>query len=164
MTDRSDWTDGFFDEKYAKLWGFPGRDVTATEVAALRVVLPQPPTRIVDVACGNGRHAIALAAGGYEVMVVDIAAPFLHMARLAADAASVAVEFRQADMRDLDLEGFDAALVLGNSFGYHSDEDNVRSLGQHCPSRPPGRSRRHRGAQQRSDCCQLPALQRTCRR
>jgi SAM-dependent methyltransferase len=124
------WTEALFDADYARVWGFPGAEVTAAEVLALSTMLPAPPARVLDVACGNGRHAIALAARGYQVTGVDLAAPFLVLARDAARVANVEVDFRQSDMRHVnaDLTGFDAAIVLGNSFGYHEDEENLSTL------------------------------------
>ena len=128
MADHGHWTQAVFDEEYARLWSFPGRDVTVAEVAALEALLPEAPARVIDVACGVGRHAIALAIKGYDVTGIDIATPFLDRARLAALAASVTVDFRVCDMRRLDIGGFAVALVLGNSFGYHSDDENLESL------------------------------------
>jgi SAM-dependent methyltransferase len=128
MEDHRHWTEEVFDDEYARLWSFPGADQTVAEVAALEALLPRVPARVLDVACGAGRHAVALAGRGYEVTGIDIAAPFLDRARRFAVAASVTVDFRQMDMRRLDLEGFAAALVLGNSFGFHSDEENLLSL------------------------------------
>jgi len=83
--------------------------------------------RVLDVPCGFGRHALELAARGCRVTGVDLSAEMLDAARaLAAQAgeragsrAGAAVEWRQADMRDLPSQpAFDAACCLGNSFGY----------------------------------------------
>jgi hypothetical protein len=97
MTEGRHWSEEVFDEEYARLWSFPGSAATIAEVAALEALLPEPPARVLDVACGIGCHAVAL-------------------------------DFRVCDMRYLDLGGFAAALVLGNSFGYHSDRENLTSL------------------------------------
>ena len=97
-----DWTEDLFDADYTRVWGFPGPDVTAAEVDALSTILPAPPARVLDVACGNGRHSIGLAARGYEVTGVGVAAPFLALAREAAIAAGVSVDFRRTDMRERD--------------------------------------------------------------
>ena len=128
MADRRHWTEEVFDEEYARLWSVPGQEVTPAEIDALASFLPTAPARVLDVACGAGRYAIALARRGYELTGIDIAAPFLERARRRAIDASVMIDFRKGDMRRLDLEGFAAALVLGNSFGYHSDDENLMSL------------------------------------
>jgi SAM-dependent methyltransferase len=63
---------------------------------------------VLDVGCGTGRVAEALAADGLEVVGVDLSAPMLRLAarrveRLTADVAA-RLTFRQADMTTLALE------------------------------------------------------------
>jgi len=70
---------------------------------------------ILDVGCGTGRVAVALAADGHEVVGVDLSAPMLRLAEqrresLSADMAA-RLSFHQADMATLDL-GRDFALVV----------------------------------------------------
>ncbi len=79
-----------------------------------------PAARVLDVPCGNGRHAIELASRGYHLTGVDISPGFLEEAR----QSPAAIDWRQSDMRDLPWESsFDAAYCWGNSFGYfpHSE-------------------------------------------
>ena len=72
---------------------------------------------ILDVACGAGRHAIALARAGYRVTGVDISPAFLDKARAASQG--LGIEWRESDMRDLPWrDRFDGVLCFGNSFGY----------------------------------------------
>ena len=128
MAEDRHWTEEVFDEDYARLWSVPGHEVPSAEIDALVAFLPMAPARVLDVACGAGRYAIALAQRGYELTGIDIAVPFLERARRRAIDAAVMIDFRQGDMRHLDLAGFAAAVVLGNSFGYHSDDENLMSL------------------------------------
>ena len=128
MAQHRHWTEEVFDEEYARLWSVPGHEVAPAEIDALAAFLPPAPARVLDVACGAGRYAIALARRGYEVTGVDISASFLERARRRAIDAAVTIDFRYGDMRHLDVAGFAAAVVLGNSFGYHSDDENVMSL------------------------------------
>lgn len=66
---------------------------------------------IVELAVGNGRVAIPVAAEtGKRVLGLDVSRPLLEAGRERAAAAGVDVEFREADMRDLDLDE-PAALV-----------------------------------------------------
>jgi cyclopropane fatty-acyl-phospholipid synthase-like methyltransferase len=79
----------------------------------------KPGSRVLDVPCGNGRHAVELARRSCRVTGVDLSAEFLDLARRAATAANVDVEYRLGEMRDLPWTGeFDAAYCWGNSFGY----------------------------------------------
>jgi SAM-dependent methyltransferase len=78
-------------------------------------------SRILDVACGAGRHARALRAQGHRVVGVDLSRDLL---RSAADVTRV-----RADMRALPFHGaFDAASSFFTSFGYFDDADNRRTM------------------------------------
>ncbi len=70
----------------------------------------EPGMRILDVGCGPGRHANALARLGFEVVGVDISQCFVDLA--AADAAPGA-SFVRGDARALAFDAeFDAAISL----------------------------------------------------
>ncbi len=85
-----------------------------------------PESRILDMGCGTGRHAIELARRGYRVTGVDIAAGMLEEARKAADDAGVTVAWIEADAtRFTTPERFDAALCLcGGAFGILNLDDD----------------------------------------
>jgi SAM-dependent methyltransferase len=73
---------------------------------------------ILEVGCGTGRVATALAADGHEVVGIDLSAPMLRLAEqrreaLSADAAA-RLSFHLADMTTLDL-GRDFALIVAPS-------------------------------------------------
>ncbi len=104
----------------------PGAEETADEVAFLLEALEiEPGDRILDVACGAGRHAAPLAAAGARVVGVDTSA---HLLRRAGDGgADAGAAYAQADMRALPfVEQFDIALCLFASFGLVGEpEDRV---------------------------------------
>jgi SAM-dependent methyltransferase len=88
---------------------------TDAEVAELWTLLGlQPGERLLDVGCGTGRHAVALAARGVAVTGVDLSPAMLERARARAVAAGVDIELVEADARDLPpgLEPYDAAICL----------------------------------------------------
>jgi ubiquinone/menaquinone biosynthesis C-methylase UbiE len=90
--------------------------------------------RLLDVACGTGRHALAFAELGYTVTGADLNPDLLSIARQAAESG---VRFVQGDMRDLQVDGgpFDVVTCLFDSIGYAQDNDGIvatlRSLGRH---------------------------------
>jgi SAM-dependent methyltransferase len=84
---------------------------TEQEVGFLVGVLGlQPGMRVLDVGCGPGRHAHALAARGLEVVGVDISQRFVD---LATRGAPPGASFLRADARALTFDAeFDAAISL----------------------------------------------------
>jgi SAM-dependent methyltransferase len=82
----------------------------------------KPGTRLLEVACGHGRHAIELARRGYRLTGIDISSECLAMAERDAAEAGVEADWRRGDMRALELEAdsFDGAYCFGNAFGYLS--------------------------------------------
>ena len=73
----------------------------------------EPGQRVLDVGCGPGRHALALAARGFVVVGVDISETFVHLAVTAAADADLDATFLVADARRLRFDNeFDAALSL----------------------------------------------------
>jgi SAM-dependent methyltransferase len=85
----------------------------------------EPPMKILDLACGYGRHANRLAALGHSVTGVDYMPGFLALARQQAAQMGVQVDYQQGDMRQLSFQGeFDRVLLLFTSFGYFADSQN----------------------------------------
>lgn len=110
------------------------------EVASLVELLDlHSPMRILDLACGFGRHTNRLAALGHTVTGVDLMPGFLDIARRQASEMGIQVDYRQGDMRRLDLvEQFDCVLLLFTSFGYFEDEENERVLANVVRALKPG--------------------------
>lgn len=100
------------------------------EVAFLvRTLRMKKGTRVLDLACGQGRHVIPLAQHEMRVTGVDASVSLLREARQRARARGVRASFMKGDMRTFCDDGqYDVVLVLGNSFGYFSDKDNERVL------------------------------------
>ncbi|MFU8841181.1 MAG: class I SAM-dependent methyltransferase [Nitriliruptoraceae bacterium] len=74
----------------------------------------EPGTRVLDVGCGTGRHAVPLAGRGAEVTGVDLSPAMLERAAARAAAAGVPLTLVEGDARALpeDLGPFDVALCL----------------------------------------------------
>jgi len=89
---------------------------TANEVAALIDLLGLGPgSRVLDVGCGPGRHALGLAAAGIEVVGVDISHDFVALARERAAELGLSPQatFVRTDAAAMGyLEEFDAVISL----------------------------------------------------
>lgn len=85
-------------------------------------------TRVLDIPCGLGRHAVAAAARGCEVTGVDLTRAHLAAAAERASEAGVELRLVEGDMYKVEFEGpFDLALNLFSSLGYTCDErDDLR--------------------------------------
>lgn len=127
-----EWWQSFFDDDWLALaLALDKPEETELEVAAIwdRLEL-QLGLRLLDVACGHGRHTLPLARRGIAVTGVDTSDGSLASAREAAAAAGVEVEYVRCDMRELPWTGaFDAAIHLFSSFGYFDQQaEDERAL------------------------------------
>ena len=139
MGSDRDWTVGYFDEMYLELFGFPDDARSDFEVAALRKVLRDPPARVLDAACGVGRHSVRLAAAGYEVVGLDSSELFLERATRTAATAGVGVEFVHADLRTMAYQSrFDVVLNLLTAWGYYDNDENQQALQSMADALRPG--------------------------
>jgi SAM-dependent methyltransferase len=101
---------------------------TARECDFLARQLPLPNhRRLLDLCCGEGRHATPLARRGYAVTGVDASEAALRQARNAGDApiALVAADIRcLASLFDAITPPFDGTICMWQSFGYFDDATN----------------------------------------
>jgi SAM-dependent methyltransferase len=117
-----DWWHDYFDATYPRRYALDSEQ-TVAEVLMLRDLLPEPPADLLDVACGQGRHSIALARSGYSVVGLDASEPLLAQARAAAAIEGVELTFVPGDMRAIPYVAcFDAAINMFTAFGYFADE------------------------------------------
>jgi SAM-dependent methyltransferase len=82
--------------------------------------------KILDLACGKGRHSIYLNKIGYEVTGVDLSENSIKEAKLFENQT---LKFEVHDMRIAFEQKFDAVFNLFTSFGYfENDDDNLETL------------------------------------
>lgn len=99
--------------------GDPGTVVVyGTELpteADLKLLGPLEGRRVLDLGCGTGRNAVALAQLGAKVLAVDPDAGVLGAARERCDANEVRVELHQAELAELAFlrsDSIDAAISV----------------------------------------------------
>jgi SAM-dependent methyltransferase len=121
-----DWWRTWFGPSYLALYDATLAERTPVEIDRLEALLQlRPPRRILDLPCGQGRHAIELARRGYDVTGMDISPFLIEVARGRARAGGVEVQWLTGDMREpIPDARFDLVLNLFTSFGYFDEDDD----------------------------------------
>jgi SAM-dependent methyltransferase len=127
MKHKKEWFSEWFNSPYYHIL-YQNRDEKEAEYFLRNVVQKldfAAHHRIVDLACGKGRHAIYLNSLGYDVTGVDLACQSIENAK---QYANDRLHFEVQDLRSLSVKNtYDIALNLFTSFGYFSslEEDEL---------------------------------------
>ncbi|MGA9636876.1 class I SAM-dependent methyltransferase [Flavobacterium sp.] len=82
--------------------------------------------KVLDLACGKGRHAIYLNQLGFDVLGADLSENSIAEA---SKNSNTNLHFKVHDMREPFEEKYDAIFNLFTSFGYfENDDDNLTTL------------------------------------
>ena len=82
--------------------------------------------KVLDLACGKGRHAIYLNQLGFDVIGADLSENSIAEASKNCNSS---LQFQVHDMREKFEDKFDAIFNLFTSFGYfENDTDNLKTL------------------------------------
>ncbi len=129
--ESKEWFAEWFDSKYYHIL-YKDRNYEEAEQFLSKLIdflKPKLSDKIIDLACGKGRHSIFLNKLGYNVVGVDLSPNSI------AEASSFIndrLSFEIADLRELPFENnFELAFNLFTSFGYfNSDEVNKQVFNQ----------------------------------
>jgi glycine/sarcosine N-methyltransferase len=95
------------------------------------IPLTDGPKRILDVGCGTGSLAVALARDGYHVAGVDLDEAMVRLAAIKGSGLAD-LSFWQMDMRDLpgslEPSSFDGVLCFGNTLVHLKGRSDVLSF------------------------------------
>jgi SAM-dependent methyltransferase len=133
----AEWFEDWFGTEYLDL--YPHRDEVDAErlIALVRRTLPwREGWRVLDVACGSGRHLSALERAGARAFGVDLSRVLLNRARSVSSRPLV-----RADMRYLPFRpgSMDLTVNLFTSFGYFAtDAEHAAALGEMLGTVHPG--------------------------
>jgi SAM-dependent methyltransferase len=124
-SEGSPWYVEAFGPLYSRIYAHRSDEDATREVSfVLRNMEVQNGARVLDLACGNGRHLRALADAGLNPVGLDLSRPLL-------EKAAGALPLVRADMRAIPVcsESFEAAFSFFTSFGYfESEEDDLAVL------------------------------------
>jgi SAM-dependent methyltransferase len=118
--------DTYFDGYYKDIW----RSIIPVELTAKEVdfILSyfnlKPGSKVLDLMCGYGRHAIALAKKGITVTAVDNLDDYINEIRKTAKEEDIPVKGIKADILQYKMdEKYDLALCMGNSLNFFNAGD-----------------------------------------
>lgn len=122
------WFASWFDTPYYHIL-YKDRDYTEAQLFMDNITnylnLPEE-AKILDLACGKGRHSIYLNQLGYDVTGADLSENSIAEAKKDENEK---LHFVVHDMRESCPEKYDAILNLFTSFGYfENDADNFKTL------------------------------------
>src|SRR2546427_13196243 len=123
----TEWFEQWFGEEYHALYPHRDEEDARRAVALIRRAVPWgPEDRILDLACGPGRHAAELARWSGQVVGFDLSRAMLRRARERSGGALVRGDMRALPFRD---GSFALAVNLFTSFGYFLDDGEHRRGG-----------------------------------
>ena len=110
-----------YDTLYSDIKDYEGEAAQLTEILRSS---PHLVRRVLDVGCGTGLHARALAGSGFEVDGLDLEPGFVEIAQKRNPDG----EFAIGDMTAFDVDqAYDAVLCLFSSIGYAMTESGLQS-------------------------------------
>ncbi|MFL9835876.1 class I SAM-dependent methyltransferase [Flavobacterium sp. ST-75] len=126
--ETNNWFASWFDTPYYHIL-YKDRDYEEAQLFMDNITgylnLPED-AKILDLACGRGRHSIYLNKLGYDVTGADLSE---NSIKEASKHTNDKLHFVVHDMRDTCNEKYDAIFNLFTSFGYfESDDDNLTTL------------------------------------
>ena len=128
IRSRKNWFQAWFDsEFYHKLYAHRNENEAAAFVTELvQDLQPQPGAMMLDLGCGNGRHAKYLAEQGFLVTGLDLAfSSIQHAKKWETDT----LRFYRHDMREpFGKNSFDYVFNFFTSFGYFSAGENYQVI------------------------------------
>jgi len=131
---RPDWWSNIFNSLYLKTDSDVVEDlnITRKEVDLFSEILNlTADDTILDLCCGQGRHALEITRRGFKVEGLDRSRYLIQKAKASAKKENLSVKFKEGDARKLPFspDNFEAVMMLGNSFGYFETvQDDLRIL------------------------------------
>lgn len=139
MIEKINWYKNWFNSPFYPIL-YHNRDARDARILIdnlLQELKPHPDSKILDLACGRGRHSIYLNMKGYDVTGLDMSKSSVLDA---SQHINNKLRFMVGDMRSIPYAGqFDVVLNLFTSFGYFEDVgDNIKTLESIHTSLKPG--------------------------
>jgi len=123
---KNEWWKEFFNKDYLELYSDKvSEKKTQEETKLLEEILNKNKViKVLDLACGQGRHSIALSKEGFNVTGLDYSKDLINIARQKAKREDLNTNFVEGDMLALPFlnQEFDAVINIFTAFGYFSEK------------------------------------------
>lgn len=125
------WYREWFGEEYLDLYSYRDEAEAQKHVDFFRQRVGRVKGKLLDLACGNGRHLHDLRDQGYEAIGCDLSFTLLLDAhRRESELPLVRADMRKLPFRD---SSFSALVNFFTSFGYfENEEDNLQVVSEMC--------------------------------
>jgi cyclopropane fatty-acyl-phospholipid synthase-like methyltransferase len=123
--------DSYFDGHYKEIWRKLIPDILTTREVSfiLNYFNLKPGDSVLDLMCGYGRHAIALAQKGIHVMAIDNLKDYTDEIQSIAEKHNLPIEVINTDLVEFEIKGhFNLAICMGNSLNFFNPEDTRKIL------------------------------------
>jgi cyclopropane fatty-acyl-phospholipid synthase-like methyltransferase len=121
----------YFDGYYKDIWkSIIPSELTVREAEfMLKYFNLGKDSKVLDMMCGYGRHAIALAQKGVAVTAIDNLDDYIEEIKIIVNKENIPVTAIKADIADYTPnEPFDLAICMGNSLNFFSEPEIIRLL------------------------------------
>jgi len=82
--------------------------------------------KLLDLACGHGRHSIGMSELGLSVSGIDMNTDFIRIAKETATKKNLTINIVEGDILEMEYTAeFDSIILLYNSFGFFNRTDGV---------------------------------------
>ncbi|HYM95144.1 MAG TPA: class I SAM-dependent methyltransferase, partial [Chitinophagaceae bacterium] len=133
--------DTYFDGYYKEIWRVIIPDeLTVKEVDFIMQYFNlKPGSKVLDMMCGFGRHAIGLARKGIVVTAVDNLSDYISEIKEIAEQDNLPLLSVQSDIINYASDdSFDLAICMGNSLNFFNAEDSEKIMSNICRQLRPG--------------------------
>ena len=127
----TNWYENWFGNEYLTVYAHRDEDEARQLVQLILTYINlDKNAKIIDLCCGQGRHAFLFAREGFEVYGFDLSRTLLQVAKYKNDQSNNTF-FIQADMRYIPaMHSFDLLLNLFTSFGYFETDIENKTVFQ----------------------------------